>query len=749
MKKKNNTEISVIHLAEFNLPAVTETANKDWIQFGTDNMYPQYLLELYNGSSINNAIIKGVSAMIYGEGLDATDKQDSEEHKEQWLRLTSLLGHSQKDLLKCLAFDLKLFGMCYVNVIWNKPRTKIVEMYHIPAQYIRSGKTDGYGNVNEYYYSADWTNTRKHKPRTYKAFDEKDRTSASQVLCIKDYSPGSYYYSLPDYQGSTSYIQLDMEIAQFHLSNIKSGMFPSMAVNFANGVPTREERRTIERQINSKFGGSGNAGKILITFNDGKDTAPEIVPINANDNSDSYQFLSTETTRKVLTGHRVTSPLLFGVKGDGGGFGNNADELRDSYSLFNNTVIKPFQNTLLEGLQAVFSICDINLDLYFKSLKPADFIDIETVAKVSEDEQEKEGIDTEDKGEPIKKEFKALDDIDRKPTKQMMREAKKGLELRKEFGRGGTEVGVARARDIMNGKNLSIETIKRMYSFFSRQEESIKNGEGFKKGDKGYPSAGKIAWLLWGGEGGFDWAKRKVKEIENVEKNLSDDDAKVILSNLKSTEVDEKEWFELGEIEAEDSSTETEEKFQAFTNQHLSKHYEFASAGRIPSNPDSPTSDSNAGLIRVLYRYSRNLKKNSRDFCKQMVSLSKAGTLYTINNLKQAKNLSVNKGFGINGANTYDIFQWKGGAYCHHYFVRKFYIRKRVPKGTQVTIDGKTYKGGTYLPNGSLNMFRNSFLSEVNSGRFASSWRKIKDQEPRTPAPTIAPINTPTRGKYN
>jgi len=405
MKKKNNTEISVIHLAEFNLPQVTETNNKDYIQFGTDNMYPQYLLELYNGSSINNAIIKGVAAMIYGEGLDATDREDSDEHKEQWLRLTSLLGHSQKDLLKCLSFDLKLFGMCYVNTIWNKPRTKIVEMYHIPAQYIRSGKTDSYGSVNDYYYSADWTNLRKHKPRVYKAFDEKDRTSASQVLCIKDYSPGSYYYSLPDYQGSTSYIQLDMEIAQFHLSNIKSGMFPSMAVNFANGVPTREERKTIERQINSKFGGSGNAGKILITFNDGKDTAPEIIPINANDNSDSYQFLSTETTSKVLTGHRVTSPLLFGVRGDGGGFGNNADELRDSYSLFNNTVIKPFQNTLLGGLQPIFNICGINLDLYFKSLKPADFIDIENVAKIDEDEQEKEGIDT---GDEIKKEFTEL-----------------------------------------------------------------------------------------------------------------------------------------------------------------------------------------------------------------------------------------------------------------------------------------------------------------------------------------------------
>jgi hypothetical protein len=408
MKKQEN--ISVIHLAEYNLPTITETNNKDWIQFGSDNLYPQYLLELYNGSSINNAIIKGVSSMIYGEGLDATDREESEHKKESWLALNSLLHNSPKDTLKCLAFDLKLFGMCYVNAIWNRPRTKIIEFRHIPAQYMRSGKSDAYGKVNEYYYSADWTNTRKHKPRYYRAFDLKDRTDANQVLCIKDYSPGSYYYATPDYQGSTSYIQLDMEIAQFHLSNIKSGMFPSMAINMANGIPTREERRTIERQINAKFGGSGNAGKILLTFNDGKDTAPEIVPINANDNSDSYQFLSTETTRKVLTGHRVTSPLLFGVKGDGSGFGNNADELRDSYSLFNNTVIKPFQNTLLGGLEPIFHANDIDLDLYFKTLKPADFIDISNVGKLDEDEQEKEGIDTEDKGEPIKKEFTELSD---------------------------------------------------------------------------------------------------------------------------------------------------------------------------------------------------------------------------------------------------------------------------------------------------------------------------------------------------
>jgi len=591
MKKKKNTEISVIHLSEFNLPKVIENSQKDWIQFGDDNLYPQYLLELYNGSSINNAVIKGVASMIYGEGIDSVDKDDSDEHKEQWLRLSSLLKYSQKDVLKCLAFDLKLFGMCYINVIWNKPRTKIVEMYHIPSQYIRSGKTDSYGDVSEYYYCSDWSDTRKNKPRVYKKFDIKDRTEASQVLCIKEYSPGSYYYALPDYQGSTSYIQLDMEIAQFHLSNIKSGMFPSMAVNFTNGVPTREERRTIERQINSKFGGSGNAGKILITFNDGKETAPEIVPINANDNSDSYQFLSTETTRKVLTGHRVTSPLLFGVKGDGSGFGNNADELRDSYSLFNNTVVKPFQNTLLQGLQPIFDVNDIHLDLYFKTLKPADFIDIDSVQNIDEDEQEKEGVDTDETNDEIKKEFSI----------------------------------------VVNDDN---------------EKDSIDY---------------------------FDKVGIKLEEDE---------------------------WFK----------AHSEEVDPDIDN---SKYHEFAYAPA--GKPNLITRASDIGMFRLLYRYSENISHNSRLFCQKMVAKAQQGTLYTVEDILKASKKAVNAGFGPNGAKTYNIFFYKGGPNCKHKWIREWYFRKKVPKGhTLIDDDGKEYKGGEFLPNGTLNNFRKSTQSYAN-----------------------------------
>ena len=400
-KKKNNYNMSVVDLSHYNIPHITEKDNKDWIEFGADNLYPQYLIELFTGSGINGAIVKGVSSMIAGDqqdtcqGLDVVDKDELEgDAKEQYLKFSKLLKNGSRNTIKNLCFDLKLFGTCYVNVIWNKTKTAIAEIKHIPSQYIRSGKADSYGNVNEFYYSYDWSNIRKHKPRLIKAFDPEDRIETSQLLQIKEYNPQSFYYGIPDYVGGTDYIKLDMSIAELHLANIDNNFMPSCMVNFANGIPTEEERREVERKLNAKFSGSGNSGKLIITFNDGKETAPEIVPLNTGDNDDKYQFLSTEVSRKVLTAHRITSPLLFGVKGDSSGFGNNADELRDSYSLFNNTVIKVFQSTVLEGLDRIFRINGIDsLGIYFKTLKPADFLDLDSIDAIDEQEA---GVDIED-----------------------------------------------------------------------------------------------------------------------------------------------------------------------------------------------------------------------------------------------------------------------------------------------------------------------------------------------------------------
>lgn len=398
-KKKNNFNMSVVDLSHYNIPHITERDNRDWIQFGLDNLYPQYLIELFTGSGINSAIIKGVSAMIAGDqqgtyqGLDVVDKDILEgDAKEQHLDFAKLLNRGNRNTIKNLSFDLKLFGTCYINIIWNKTKTAVHEIKHIPAQYIRSGKVDSYGNVNEFWYCYDWSNERKYKPHVIKAFDPENRTNTSQLLQIKEYNPQSFYYGIPDYIGGCDYIKLDMAIAELHLANIENNFMPSCMVNFANGIPTDEERQEVERKLNAKFSGSGNSGKLIITFNEGKDTAPEIIPLNTGDNDDKYQFLSSEVSRKVLTAHRIVSPLLFGVKGDGSGFGNNAEEIKDSFELLLSSVIKPFQSTLLEGLEKIFRVNGIDsLDIYFKTVKPAEFIDAEKVI-----EEEKEGIDIED-----------------------------------------------------------------------------------------------------------------------------------------------------------------------------------------------------------------------------------------------------------------------------------------------------------------------------------------------------------------
>ena len=750
-KKKNKYDLSVVELAHYNIPHIVEKDDKEYIYFGADNLYPQYLIELFTGSGINSAIIKGVSAMIAGDqqgtcqGLDVVDKDELEgDAKEQYLKFNKLLKTGSRNTIKNLAFDLKLFGTCYINVIFNKAKTAIHEIKHIPAQYIRSGKADSYGNVNEFYYSYDWSNIRKYKPRTIKAFNSEDRTETSQLMQVKEYNPQSFYYGICDYVGGTDYIQLDMSIAELHLSNIDNNFMSSCMINFSNGIPTDMERQEVERKINQKFSGSGNSGKLIITFNDGKETTPEVVPLNTGDNDDKYQFLAQEVSRKILTAHRVTSPLLFGVKAESG-FGSNADELRDSYSLYNSTCIKPFQSTLLESLDQIFRINGIDsLDIYFKTLKPADFLDLDVIDAIDE---QTEGIDIEEVTENVdmdeqtiekmeqiiakhkKKKInsfesstgvslKTLDDIDTKPTKGMMEEAKKGLEWRKEYGRGGTEVGVARARNIKNGDNLSIDTIKRMNSFFARHEKSSKGGEGFKPSQDGFPSAGRIAWSLWGGDSGQSWAEKKVKEIENVKENMSIkiDNDKVCLDYFDEIglTLDNDEWFEAHVDSIDDEKIDK-------------RYHEFAYAPA--GTPNVADSSSDIGMFRILYRYSQTLSVNkktgqisSREFCQKMVAKSIAGTLYRMEDLEKASTKAVNKGFGAGGSNTYNIALYKGGANCKHKWERVFYFRRIVPKGTTfVDVDGKEYQEGEYLPNGTLNNFR-----EV-SQQFASGKMPMPD----------------------
>jgi hypothetical protein len=369
-KKINKVEpkkmggIGVVNLATYTSPKVVEVRNQEWVNYGEDNNYFGYLQDRINGSPTNNAIVNGISQMIFGKGIDATDKLLKPEEYAQAMLLFD------DDTTERLCYDLKAMGQCAVQVVYSIDKTRIVECNHFPVETLRSGKCNDDGDVEAYFYAEDWTKiNRQKKPLEIAAFGFGN--GGEEILFIKPYKTGFYFYSPVDYTGCLQYCELEEQISNFHLNNILNGMAPSMLINFLNGTPTEDEQRDIERSIQNKFSGTSNSGKFILNFSDGANTAATITPVQLSDAHNQYQFLSDESMRKIMVGHRVISPMLLGIK-DNSGFGNNADELQTATILMQNTVIKPFQNLLIKDFNKILSFNDISLNLYFKNLQPLD-----------------------------------------------------------------------------------------------------------------------------------------------------------------------------------------------------------------------------------------------------------------------------------------------------------------------------------------------------------------------------------------
>jgi len=389
---KNKSDLSIVNLSTYTSPQVKEVRGKDFIEYGEDNNYFQYLIDRYNGSPTNNAIINGVSEMIYGKGLDATD---SNRKPNEYAQMMSLFN---KDCTRKLCYDLKLMGQCAIQVIYSKDRTKIVQLEHMPVETLRAEKCNEKGEIEGYYYFSDWSKYKRgNELKRIPAFGTSKE--GLEIMYIKPYRAGFKYYSPVDYQGGTQYAELEEEISNYHLNNILNGLAPSMLINFNNGTPDPEQREMIERRIYEKFSGSSNAGKFILAFNDNSETAATIDPIQLSDAHNQYQFLSDESSKKIMVSHRVVSPMLFGIK-DSTGLGNNADELKTASILFDNLVIKGFQGLLIDHFDQILAYNDIALNLYFKTLQPLEFTDLENV----EDEETKE----EETGVKLSKESNKL-----------------------------------------------------------------------------------------------------------------------------------------------------------------------------------------------------------------------------------------------------------------------------------------------------------------------------------------------------
>lgn len=380
MSNKEEGKIHIVQLGSYSRPEVKEYYNDDFVAYGEDNDYFTYLIDRYNGSPTNNAAINGISEMIYGRGLDATD---SKENEADYKEMKELL---KKDVIKRITHDYKMMGQAALQVIYTKDRTKIAQVEHIPVETLRAEKCNSKGEIEAYYYHSDWsTASTGDKLTRIPAFGFSN--AAIEILYIKPYRAGYKYYSPVDYQGGLQYAELEEEIANYHINNIQNGLSPSMLINFNNGTPDAEQRDAIENSIINKFSGSSNAGRFILAFNDSKELAATIEPVQLSDAHQQYQFLSDESMRKVMVSHRIVSPMLVGIK-DTSGLGNNAEELQTASVLMDNTVIRPMQVTILDELEKILDYNGIELDIYFKTLQPLEFTDLTNA--ISEAEIEKE-----------------------------------------------------------------------------------------------------------------------------------------------------------------------------------------------------------------------------------------------------------------------------------------------------------------------------------------------------------------------
>ena len=387
-QKKYN--LRVVNLSGYEVPTIKEHTNKDWVSYGDNNDYFDKIIERYAGSPTNARCINGIVDMVYGKGLDATN---SDIRPVDYVRMKKLFRPKQ---IKRVVHDYKMLGQAAIQVVYNKAKTKIIKVSHFPMETLRAEKCDSLGVIKAYYYHPNWTNIQpKDKPKRIPAFRQGSKGQQQELLVIKPYRSGFYYYSPVDYHSCLQYASLEEEVSNYHINNIRQGLQPSLLINFNNGVPDEEAQEIIEKKIYEKFSGSSNAGKFILAFNESQETKADLEPIHLPDAHAQYQFMSDEAREKIMLGHGIVSPILMGIK-DNTGFGNNAEELRTSSILMDNTLIKPFQNEILSALTEILEFNEIFLDLYFVTLQPIEFTELENIStKVKREEETGEKLSSQ------------------------------------------------------------------------------------------------------------------------------------------------------------------------------------------------------------------------------------------------------------------------------------------------------------------------------------------------------------------
>lgn len=533
----NKSNILPLALSDYTPVSASEKVDRaGYVRFGDDNLFPQYLRELSETSPIHGSLCISIGDMIAGKNLNAGNYQQ---------RVDALGVY---DVYSLCAHDFKKFGGFYVEVIYTVDRRSIAKLNHLPYEECRVAvETDDEMCVGVYQ-SNDWADTRKkkNKPCFIPRFNPlKSASEARQVYWYFRPTSGQTY-PRPDYWSAVNYIELSKQIGIFHVNGISNGLFPSFIINFYNGQLDPDTQRNMMNDWERKMSGARNAGKFIMTFNEEGATKPDITPFPLNDADKLYEYLTDTSRTEVLTAHRVVTPLIFGIRDVGGGFGSNKDEMAIGLEIFTNQVIEPAQRMLARAFTEILSF-------------------------------ELPGV--------------SVSVIPNTPLKQ--------AEIQTET----TQISPNTAQPVSMSKTEGDCCKVHLNAEFAN--ELIKLGE----------------------DGDDDWVL-----IDKYEVSYDDDD--------------------------ED-------------NDNISK-IELASTGVARPNSESSQDAVIKGRnFYVRYRYSGNLEPNTREFCAEML---KANKLYRKEDVLAMNKVAVNPGWGPYGADTYNIWLFKGGGNCWHWWSKEIYV---------------------------------------------------------------------------
>lgn len=365
VENKNIQKFFAIEMSNYVRPEIKEVQGRKWVLNGDKNSFYNTIIDAYNGSPTNSAIIDSYSQFIYGKGITSVKKISM---ATQWSEAISIFS---KNDLRRICKDFEMFGETSIEVKYLNG--KVRKAFHVPKQRIAPEVADLKGNIVAYWYCYNFADTQKNKPVRFDAFgygsgDEK----RSEILVIKDYQIGQFYYSNPSYLSGLSWAKFEEEFQNYCINHIRNGLSNGYIINMNGGVQESEaEVRKWSNKIRTDLSGSNNAGKFFINFNDGKDSEVTITATEVSEAHKQYEYLTAEARQQLMTAHKLTTPMLVGVK-EASGFSSNAEEIKIGFEELMINVIKPKQEIVLDGLMEILRVNGNNIELEFESLRSED-----------------------------------------------------------------------------------------------------------------------------------------------------------------------------------------------------------------------------------------------------------------------------------------------------------------------------------------------------------------------------------------